>query len=39
MNITKLSESSAGDLIHKLNNADLIIQVRGQGKGRYRFKL
>lgn len=39
MNITKLSESSAGDLIHKLINADLIIQVRGQGKGRYRFKL
>ena len=35
--VTETSYSSAGDLIVKLKEADLIAEVKGYGKGKYKF--
>lgn len=35
--VTETSYSSAGDLIVKLKEADLIVEVKGYGKGKYKF--
>jgi len=39
MRITGITSSPAGDLIKKMKSENLIESVRGQGKGRYRFKI
>ena len=36
--VTATSYSSAGELIAKLKTSSLIAEVKGQGKGKYRFK-
>lgn len=38
MQITGITSSPAGDLIKKMQSADLIEFVVGYGKGKYRFK-
>jgi predicted HTH transcriptional regulator len=35
--ITGITSSPAGDLIKKMKNAQLIEEIKGQGKGRYKF--
>ena len=35
--VTAASYSSAGDLIVKLKDSGLIVEVKGHGKGKYRF--
>lgn len=37
--LTATSYSSAGELVAKLKDSGLIEEVRGQGKGKYRFVL
>lgn len=36
--LCNLTDSPAGDLLNKMKKASLIIEVKGQGKGKYRFK-
>ena len=36
--LTATSYSSAGELIVKLKDSGLITEVKGSGKGKYRFK-
>ena len=38
MRITGITSSLAGDLIKKMQSANLIEFVSGYGKGKYRFK-
>lgn len=35
--LCNLTDSPAGDLLNKMKKANLIIEVKGQGKGKYRF--
>ena len=35
--VTETSYSSAGELIVKLKDSGLIVEVKGHGKGKYRF--
>ena len=35
--LTGDSETAAGGLIKKIKDADLIVEVKGHGKGKYRF--
>ena len=35
--LTEDSETAAGGLIKKIKEADLIVEVKGYGKGKYRF--
>ena len=39
MRITGLTSSTAGDLIKKMKNENLIESVAGHGKGKYKFKI
>ena len=39
MKMTGIKSSSSGDLIKKMKEADIVVSVRGYGKGKYRFKM